>query len=365
MSQLFVTADPITRGEHAAMIATAGQAWNQYENLHRDQFANNGIEKYVVVNAEGAVIARNSNASKLKELVTNATTLRHEDFLTIRDKVTEVRRRTLNGIADLEAAGLSFPVDIAEQLIGFENVNEFQEAKQEMNPNSFQNNDTVFNEFYVPNPITHQSFSVPWRQQGFDYKRSLGLTETTRQVAEKLEEMLFNGNPNIVINFNGTLNVLYGYTTHPNRGTGTISDWTLAANQDKIVDELIEQIGLMRSGQGGVALNSVVVYVANDIWNITQKDYVSTFPSKTIVERMKDIAEVKDVKPAEKLASKQVMLVEMMERTIELAKASDVISVPHVKTNPMAPQVLTTYAAMVPQIKVDSNSATGIRHLTI
>lgn len=351
-----------SRAEHVANIAAAQLAWEAYEGIHSDIFAKNNLEKFVVVNAAGQVIAKSADKAKL---LTNADgTLRHEDFMTIRDRIVEVRRRSLSGISDLMAAGLSFSEDIGTQLAGFENINEFQEAAQEMNPNKYQSNDTVFTASYVPLPITHQSFEVPWRQTGFDYKRSLGMTESIRQVAERLEKTLFLGNAGIVVNFNGTNFPIYGYTTHPNRGTDTISNWALVANIDAIIPELIKQIGLMWSGQGGVANKRVMVYVANDIWMNLQNDYTSAAPSKSVMDRAKEIAQVMDIKPAEKLADGDVVLVEMESRTIELAVASDIIAVPHTKTNPMAPQVLTTYAAMVQQIKVDSNGKTGVRHLS-
>jgi len=352
-----------SRAEHAAMIAMNGQNWANYEQTHNDVFAAHNLQKYRVFNVDGELIEKNDDK---QALITNANgTVRHEDFLVIRDMVIEVRRRVLHGIADLREAGLSFSVSIGDQLVGFENVNEFQEAKQEMNPQNYDNNDTVFTEDFVPNPITHSTFSVPWRQEGFNYKRSLGMKESLRQVGERLEETLFNGNTGIAVTFQGTSFPIFGYTTDPNRGTGTISNWTLTASQGLIVNELIEQIGSMWSTQGGVANNSVMVYVANDIWTILQKDYNTTNPSKTILARMKDIAQVKDIKPAEKLASTQVVLVEMEARTVELAIASDIIVTPHTKTSVMLPQVLTTYAAMVHKIKSDSNSKTGIRHLTV
>ena len=296
-----------SRASHAAKIIQGPKMWANYGQLHAEEFAANGQKKYLTVNAKGEVVARNSEA---KFHVNANGTLRHEDFLVIQDKVLEVRRRKLNGITDLMEAGLSFNVAIGEQLVGFENINEFQEAEQEMNPNSYQNNDTVFGESYVPNPITHSSFEVPWRQRGFDYKRSLGMSESTRQVAEKLENTLFNGNTDIVINFAGANQALYGYTTHPDRGTGSISDWTLStpAGLAAIVPELVTEIGQMFSTQGGVSNDSVIVYVANDIWTNLQNDYKveSTDTSGSgmmIVERMKKIAQVKDVKPAEKLAA--------------------------------------------------------------
>lgn len=351
------------RAEHAAMIAMHNQNWAGYEAAHNDLFAEHNLHKYHVVNADGEVIERSDDK---QALITNANgTVRHEDFLVIRDMVIEVRRRSLHGIADLREAGLTFGVSLGDQLVGFENVNEFQAAKQDMNPNSYDNNDTTFTEDFVPNPITHSTFSVPWRQEGFNYKRSLGMTESLRQIAERLEETLTNGNADISVTFNGTAFPIYGYTTDPNRGTGTISDWTASANQGAIINELIDQISAMWSSQGGVNNNSVMVYVANDIWNVLQKDYNTTNPSKTILARMKDIAQVKDVKPLEKLASTQVVLVEMEARTVELAVASDIIVTPHTKTNVMMPQVLTGYAAMVQKIKADNTGNTGVRHLTV
>lgn len=368
MKRANIAINSADRAEHAANIIQGAEMWKAYGDLHANAYAGIGQQKYQIVNAEGKVLAAGANQ---EELVANATdllnnaSLRHEDFLTIRSKVEEVRRRSLNGITDLQNAGLSFSVALGDQLVGFEKVNEFQAADQDMNPDHSQNNDTTFTEDYVPNPITHSGFTVPWRQQGFDYKRALGLTESVRQVSERLEDTLFNGNTGVSVTLNGTSIPLYGYTTHPDRGTGTISDWTLTANQGKIVNELIDQIGAMWANQGGVSNDSVCVYVANDIWNVLQKDYDAANPSKAIMDRMKDIAQVKDVKPAEKLASKQVVLVELEARSVELAVASDIITVPHLKTSAMAPQRLTTYAAMVHQIKSDSNSNTGVRHLTI
>ena len=342
----------------------AAVSWQGYANTHQDLFENLNQEKFVLTNAEGKVVARASKAAELvsNALNTNANTLRHEDFLVIQEMITEVRRRKLNGIQDLKDAGLSFTVGIEEQLVGTENINEFQEANQDMNPTDYQNNDTVYNEIFVPNPVTHQSFGVPWRQQGFDYKRSAGLKETMRQVAERLEETLFNGNTGISVSFGGSNHPIYGYTTHPDRGTITISDWSNVANNDDILNEVIAAVGQMFSGQGGVEMDSVVLYFPKNFKSAMDRDYVSGFPSDTVLERIKRIPDIKDVKFAEKLADSNVMFVEMTDRTIQLAIASDIISVPHTKTNPMENQVLTTYAAMVQIIKVDSNGNTGILH---
>lgn len=351
------------RAEHAAKILGYKNHWSSYAQVHHDVFAESNLGKYVVVNAKGDII---EHADDKAELVHNADgTVRHEDFLTIQETIIEVRRRALNGISDLLAApGMRVSAAITDQLIGFENINEFQAASQEMNPTRYDNNDTVFTEDYTPNPITHSSFSVPWRQQGFDYKGSLGMSESVRQVSERLEETLFNGNSNISVSFNSSNHVIYGYTTHPNRGVDTISDWTLPANSEAVITETNTAIGLMFADQGGVSNDSLTLYVANDIWTNFQNDFKAN-SDKSIMQRLMEIAQISAVKPGEKLASKTAVLVEMLPRTVQLGVAQDIISVPHTKTNPMAPQWMTTYAAMVQHIKVDANNKTGIMHLTM
>lgn len=360
LNKLFETVGA-DRSEHAAMIQNAAFNREEYDKIHEAVFSANGLKKYCIVNAEGKVVEKQAAIN----LLTNASgTVRHEDFMVIQDKIVEVRRRSLNGVADIMSAGLTFGVSISDQLVGFETVNEFTEAEQSMNPNVTSNNNTVFGEEFVPNPVTHMSFSVPWRQEGFNYKRSLGLSESVRQVSEKLENTLFNGNSAISVKYAGTSLPIYGYTTHPKRGTGTISDWSQTSNLENIVPETISEIGKMWSDQGGIANDSVIQYVSNDFWTVLQNDYKAD-SEKSVLSRLLEIAQIKEVKPAEKLAAKSVVLVEMLDRTVQMAIASDIITVPHIKTNPMAPTVMTTYAAMVAQIKADQNGNTGVRHLTV
>jgi hypothetical protein len=352
-----------SRAEHVGMIEGRNSAWNGYFDLHAAVFAENRHEKYVVVDQDGKVLARNSDKSKL-EIVTNAT-LRHEDYQVIREALVEPRRKALVGIEDL--MGLSFGVSIGEEMVGFENYNKFRAAKQEMNPGkgSYVNNDSDFERSYVPNPITHASFQVPMRQGQFDYKSSVGLSETARVVAERLETTLFNGNSDVSISIAGTAYPIYGYTTHPNRGTGTISDWAIIANIDSIIPEMTAELGAMNNEQGGIRNNSVMVYVASDVAAILENDYKAANPtSRTVLERMKMLSKVKDVKESIDLADGEVVLVEMERRTVELAVASDIIVVPHTKTSPFMPTEMTTYAAMVHQIKVDRDDLTGVRHLS-
>jgi hypothetical protein len=297
-----------------------------------------------------------------KQLVNNAGSVRYEDFQRIQAKLIEVRRKTLNGVLDLMTAGLTVPEDISTMLSGYENINEFQRAKVSMNPEALQNNSTDFAQSWVPLPIVHQGWKIPFRQMGFAYKNQVGMSESARQVAEGLEEILFLGSSEIKVSFQGATQSLYGYTNHPNRLTKTIVDWTDMANRTAIITQSVEMIGQMYDAASVSQPNSVVMYVATDIWTGLQEDYSTVKGDKTLKERIEAITEISAVKPALKLAAGEVVLVEMSDRTITLAVASDIVTIPHVRESEMADQVFTTYAAMTPQIKVDRNGKTGILH---
>jgi len=341
---------------------SAGYNWNAYQQLHHQQFVDARQSKYLVVNGKDEVVGRHLQFNNLQ--LNAATTVRHEDFRTIDQEIIRVRREALHGIADLEAAGLTQPAKLSDQLVGFETVSDGSAAKQEMNPGTYDNDDTAFSLDNVPNPITHKTFSVPWRQTGFEYKTSLGLEDATRKVSEKMEDTLFLGNSDIKVTVGGVPAEIFGYTNHPNTQTDTISDWSLEANRDLIIPELIEQVGQLRK-EAKLAEKSVILYLGLDFFSAFDKDYIAGQVSKTIKEKAMDNVWIKDVKLSDRLGDKQALLVEMSRRTVSLAVASNIIAVPHIKVTPLDPQAMTIYAAMVHIIRPDVNGKVGIRFLTI
>jgi hypothetical protein len=106
-----------------------------------------------------------------------------------------------------------------------------------------------------------------------------------------------------------------------------------------------------------------MMYVANNFWNYLQDDYSLTHGGPaTFVDRLKQISQIIDVKPAEKLAASKTLLIEMSDRAVELVMASDIVTVPHIRTSNLDDQVFTTYAVVTPILKTDRNSKTGIAH---
>ena len=290
--------------------------------------------------------------------------LRHEDHRKIMQQITETRRRSLNGVSDLISAGLTSSESIETMLVGTENVNEFQAAKRSMNPTALQNNNTNFLLTYTPLPITHQSWSIPWRQKGFAYKRSIALSESVRSVAESNESMLFQGAADVLVSVDGVTSApVYGYTNHPNRVTVGISDWSdVATTGITIVAEVIAMVKQAFVTNASSRPDSLSLYVGNDVWTRLSEDYSAAKGDNTIKDRIMAIAEIKDVKPAEFMPALDTMLVEMSDRTIQLAIASDIVTIPHQLKSSIDDQVFTTYSAMVPIIRTDRNNRCGLVH---
>ncbi len=297
-------------------------------------------------------------------IVNNVGTLRHEDHVRIQDQLIAIRRASLSGIADLIAAGLTAPQTLDTMLAGYETTNEFQAAEVSMNDIRRQDNNSNYVPSYVPLPVVFSGWSIPWRQDGFAYKDSAGLSESVRQVAEASENMLFNGETRAVVNFNSANQTVYGYTNHPDRQTFTIGDWTAVAGTAVVTDVLAMVEKLYLNTFVNANQKSLVLYIARDFWMSLQEDYSTTKGDNTILDRIMAIPEIIAVRPALKMATGTAVLVEMADRTVQMGIASDIVTIPHEQQSRVSNQEFTTYAVWTPMIKSDRNSITGICHGT-
>jgi len=282
----------------------------------------------------------------------NASTLRHEDYLRYQSKVTTVRRDNLFGIQDLISRGLVVSEEFTTTLIGVEKLNEFQEAIQSMGEVTDLNNDTVFTEDLTPLPITMSGFSVQARQNK-SYKVPAGVGESTRKVSLKLENMLFNGSPTIVSGGN----TVYGYTTHPNRMTDSISDWSdYATNGDKVIPELTNLVARMVE-EAFVAGKKLMLYIPPNFNATFRLDYKDAVKGSIYERALSGNPELIDIKVSHRLASGTIAMVAMEDNTIELSRAADISIIPHVVQRGMLEaRKWTNFAIIAPVFKPDSQN---------
>lgn len=294
--------------------------------------------------------------------VINESTLRKEDFERILEELKMIQEHTLVAVTDLRSRGLVVGTSISDMVVSVEDVSDMEDANVDMNTVQLNADDTVFDITSVPQPIIHKSYRVPWRQEGFGYKNSVGNNRAMRKVLEKYDSLVVNGDSSISITINGAAWPIYGYTTQPNRTTDTISDWTAATtNLLSDVNGLFDK--LFNTNKITATAGSVMMYVANDLWTVLRQQAFANKGQLTFFDQIKqDYPELIDIKPLESLASKNVLLVVLQSEFVQLGEAVSPVIVPHTKKVAIAPQDFTGYAVGTPILKQDSNDLTGIVH---
>ena len=242
--------------------------------------------------------------SNEKGQIVNSTsgTLHYDDHKRMLEDVVMARKYVPTAYAALSAVGgIVVPVSLSDTIIGYQNMNEFS-AQTSMNGSNRKSNQSDYQYSWVPQPIYHSDFHIPWRQESFAYKSTDGATEATMQVALERDETLMLGNSDIVVNVNGVAAELFGLTNHPAtlQAPGSLTDWADIANTDTISKEAIEMVGALYTQKISAQVpNSVITFVANDVWTNLENDYASAKGDRTILERIKAITAIRDVLPSQ------------------------------------------------------------------
>ena len=320
--------------------------------------------RFLIGNTEDRVDAAHSvkGAPEVWASLINAGTVRKDDFEGLQTELKMIQERTLVAVQDLISAGLTFPEAIFHTVVSTENVQDMDDAKVDINTAQLGNDDTVFGITSVPLPIIHKTFSIPWRQEGLDYKRSTGVNRALRKIMEASDNLVVNGDSSIAVTVNGALQTLYGYTSHPNRTTRTITDW-VAATTSLLSDVNNMLSDMFNTNKITAELGSINMYVSNSIWMILRQQAFSAKGEQTFMAQiLKDYPEIGSIRPLESLTTKNVLMIYMRPESVQLAIAASPVVVPHVKQVTIAPQTFTGYAVWTPIIHVDSAGLTGVVH---
>lgn len=295
-----------------------------------------------------------------------AGALHYDDYTELTDDVVKVRQydfignfyRTLTS-----GPGMSRTMDIGKTLIDYQDMNDFGDAETSMDMANRQTEQTNYDRALTPLPIFHKDFTVPWRQSGFSYKESDGVSEAGIQVMRTRDKTLMLGNSSIKVNGSE----LYGYTNHPAtiKLPAGISNWADKANSALVYEEMVELITQLFLDARVGAPNSVEVFVSPDVKAAFQyKSSAAKSNDLTIEQDLKNIVQIRGIQAQEDLPAGAVLLVEMSPRTSDIAVASDVIAMPWQRLNQHEDLRFTIMAACTPRIKRDRNLKTGILYAT-
>ena len=291
--------------------------------------------------------------------ITNAagSALTHEDFKRYKQQIIVARREKLFGIEHLLSRGMVTSEEFTTTMIGVEKMNQFGEAVQSMGEITDENDDTDFTEELTPFPITSKGWSIQARQNK-SYKRARGLDESTWSVANKLENMLFNGSPNIKV---GSVEI-WGYLTQPNRLTDTISDWSdFVTNGDKIIQEFNEELSRLLEEAYIEGSSTVMCYLAPNLRGSMRNKASGTADKNIENYLLTNNPELIAIEYSHKVPDNTMVLVEMSRRNLELSRASDIQTIPHLQTKGiLSTQKFTTFAIIVPIFHDDRAGTLGL-----
>ncbi len=303
------------------------------------------------------VMAANGNVRKMR---TN-TLLTEEQWREVDAEVIQAAEERLRIMTDITGAGLihrlaGFGVLESE----FHRISDMEPAEQSMSGAAAGERDLPEKEIsIVPIPVTFKEWELELRFLESSRLRGepIDLTAASlaaRQVAEKLEDMVFNGG-DIVLGGNS----IPGLTTFADRATYTsIVDWTTDGGATILAD-VLAMIQLLHDD---LHFGPYELYVSSNYWLPLQDDFKAN-SDKTIMQRLLELPDLNSIRVADKLGASSVILIQMTRNVIDLAVAQDITTVDW-EIMGGAIGRFKVMTAVAPRLKSDYNSRTGICHGT-
>ena len=215
----------------------------------------------------------------------------------------------------------------------------------------------------TPLPIITSPFRFGWRQIEA-MRRSGGTTLETatssnaqRKVAEKLEDMMLNGDSKIVV----AGSTIYGFRTLPQRNTATHgldlngatgAQWLaamVATLQKLIADNFFDPATVM--------LNYA------DWFYASTNEFAAGYP-KTILARLLEIPGIAKIVPASSVPVNEILGVVKRKDVVKILSGMPLVTRPKSRMDPEDDYKFQVMAAMAPQLQYDAAGQCGIVHVT-
>ncbi len=304
-------------------------------------------------------------------LVENAT-LQKDEWEQIDDRVSQVMRERITIVDDLRAAGLVHPVSLGTILRVTERLSEVDAADVSYDGDSAPNRDRPnYKRDVIPVPVIAKDFTANWRQLDSSRKRGETLDVTmaglaARKVRDQMESVTINGfasgpGSNPTNSTDGQS--IPGLVNHANRQTQAKSA-TWSTSSTDIIGDVLNTLG---KAYAKFLFGPFNFYVPKNAWATLQQDYKTANPtSRTFLERILGMVDIKAVRPADFLATDNMILLQMTEDAIDWTEAQPVTTVQW-EHNPFITRfrVLEVGGPQIKNIEVsDGTTTAGIVHLS-
>lgn len=271
----------------------------------------------LTMNANGSFTGMGEVAMKLLQSgfnvnsLRNNTVLRNRDWIEVDRALVEIARQRLVGIADLQAAGLTYPIANALGItrVEWEDVSDFGDAQMNMSGVEEDTNERVkFSLQALPLPIIHKGFNINIRalMASRNSGQPLDTTQVTlagKIVAEKVESILFAGGGTF-----GSGQTIYGFSTFTPAYTSALTyNWALGTTtgEHRVLD-LITIITALQASPN-FSYGPYMVYMPHAWYMLLSEDYKAN-GDRTMLERLMLVTGVKGIRPSHNLTDHMVVV---------------------------------------------------------
>jgi uncharacterized linocin/CFP29 family protein len=312
----------------------------------------------MVCNAEGFPTVQKRGELSVYSL------LRKQEWEELDAAVIAMAKLRMNGIQDLRDNNLVQPLGGLGTMVSQWNVaSEKPAATVSMDGRTKGNRDRVDKKLYgVPVPIIHDEYEIGARE--LEASRRLGDTldvteaqESAASVAEKLEDILFNGETGIVVGGSG----IFGMTTLAARTTGTAASFG-GGDFGTISNILPTFTGILAALAAKRYYGPFGFYISNTQYYQMLAFYTDG-SGQTALQRVLALPQVKYVKPSDHLADGALTGMQLTKNVVDLATALDVTNREWTSGDEMTLNYKVMMAA-VPRFKTDYAGNAGVVHVT-
>lgn len=308
-------------------------------------------------------IARNVGGKRIAVPTGNATaTLRHEEWKQLDESVVKAAKEPLRLVADLRAAGLTYNIanGMGKTVLETETMSDITPATISMDPARGSEGDRPEYELTnLPLPVIHKDFYFNARQVATS--RNMGSPIDTsmaelaaRRVAEEAEKLAVG----VSSSFTYGGGTVYGLINSPNAistvdlTAPTESGWTPKV----AVSEVLE---MRQACEDALHYGPWQLYTSPAWDKYLDEDYSDAKGDNTLRQRLLMISGIRDVKTLYHLTGFRFVLVQMTSDVIRMVLGMDITTLQWETLGGMRLN-FKVMAIMVPQIRADFNSNSGI-----
>ena len=217
----------------------------------------------------------------------------------------------------------------------------------------------------TPVPVITSAARMGWRQMAVVRKGGVGLDVETianhqRKVAEKLEDMVLNGDASIVVGGSQ----IFGLRNHPQRNTDTHGfDLNATATGANWLEAFRKLINACVNDN---AFGRVTVFLNYSDWVYASiNEFTAGYP-KTILQRLREIEQIADIIPCGRVPADNILGIAGLAdgNWGSILSAMPMTTRPKQRLNPEDDYVFDVIAVVAPQLRTDFDGKAPFAHLT-